>query len=66
MAARIASLLCGSSGTFMIMAGLERKELLIQTTKAILITFLAVLFTKEYELKKNPFIVSRSNRHTYQ
>ncbi len=50
MAARIIALLAGSSGTFMIMAGLEKKELLIQTAKAILITSLALLFTKEYGL----------------
>ena len=50
MAARIIALLAGSSGTFMIMAGLEKKELLIQTTKAILITLLALSFTKEYGL----------------
>ena len=50
MAARIIALLAGSSGTFMVMAGLEKKELVIQTAKAILITVLALLFTKEYGL----------------
>lgn len=50
MAARIIALLAGSSGTFMIMAGLEKKELLIQTIKAVLITSLALFFTKEYGL----------------
>ena len=50
MAARIIALLAGSSGTFMIMAGLEKKELLIQTIKAVLITPLALFFTKEYGL----------------
>ena len=34
----------------MVMAGLEKKELFIQTTKAILIIILASVFVKEYEL----------------
>ena len=50
MAARIIALLSGSSGTFMLMAGLEKKELLIQTVKAVLITSLALFFTKDYGL----------------
>lgn len=50
MIARIISLLAGNSGTFMVMAGLEKKELFIQTTKAILIIILASVFVKEYEL----------------
>ena len=48
--ARMISLLAGSSGTFMIMAGLEKKELKLQTIKAILITILAVVLVKQYEL----------------
>lgn len=50
MIARIISLLAGNSGTFMVMAGLEKKELFIQTIKAILIIILASIFVKEYEL----------------
>ena len=50
MIARIISLLAGSSGTFMIMAGLEKKELKLQTIKAILITILAVILVSKYEL----------------
>ena len=42
------SLAAGSSGTFMIMAGLEKKELKLQTIKAILITSLAFLFVHKY------------------
>jgi O-antigen/teichoic acid export membrane protein len=48
--ARMISLLAGSSGTFMIMAGLEKKELKLQTIKAVLITILAVVLVKQYEL----------------
>ena len=50
MLARIISLLAGNSGTFMVMAGLEKKELVLQTFKAILITLLAIIFVKQYEL----------------
>ena len=50
MGARIISLLAGSSGTFMIMAGLEKRELQIQSVKAILITVLALLFTNKFGL----------------
>jgi len=51
MIARIISLLAGNSGTFMVMAGLEKKELVLQTIKAVLIIVLASVFVKEYELK---------------
>ena len=50
MGARIIALLSGSSGMFMIMAGIEDKELMIQIAKAIIITFLAILFVKSYGL----------------
>ena len=50
MGARIISLLAGSSGTLMIMAGLESKELLIQILKGILITLFSIFFIKEYGL----------------
>ena len=42
------SLAAGSSGTFMIMAGLEKKELKLQTIKAVLITSLAFIFVHKY------------------
>ena len=42
------SLAAGSSGTFMIMAGLEKKELQLQTIKAVLITSLAFIFVHKY------------------
>ena len=48
MLARVIALISGSSGTIMLMAGLEKKELLIQTIKAISLTSLALLFTEEY------------------
>ena len=44
------SLAAGSSGTFMIMAGLEKKELQLQTLKAVLITGLAFAFVSEYKM----------------
>jgi O-antigen/teichoic acid export membrane protein len=44
------SLAAGSSGTFMIMAGLEKKELQLQTIKAVLITALAFAFVSEYKM----------------
>ncbi|MDA1009630.1 MAG: oligosaccharide flippase family protein, partial [Bacteroidetes bacterium] len=44
------SLAAGSSGTFMIMAGLEKKELQLQTIKAVLITGLAFAFVSEYKM----------------
>ena len=50
MIARIISLLAGSSGTLMIMAGLEKKELFIQLLKGILITFFAMFFIKGHGL----------------
>jgi len=50
MIARIISLLAGNSGTFMVMAGMEKKELVLQTVKAVFITILAVIFVKQYEL----------------
>ena len=50
MIARIISLLAGSSGTLMIMAGLEKKELYIQLLKGILITFFALFFIKGHGL----------------
>lgn len=50
MVARIISLLAGSSGIFMVMGGLEKEELRLQTLKAILITFLALILINKYEL----------------
>ena len=50
MLARVISLLAGNSGTFMVMAGLEQKELELQSVKAVLIISLALLFVKKYEL----------------
>jgi O-antigen/teichoic acid export membrane protein len=44
------SLAAGSSGTFMIMAGLEKKELQLQTIKAVLITSLAFVLVSKYEM----------------
>ena len=44
------SLAAGSSGTFMIMAGLEKKELQLQTLKAVLITGLAFAFVSEHKI----------------
>lgn len=44
------SLAAGSSGTFMIMAGLEKKQLMLQTIKAILITGLAFVLVSKYEM----------------
>lgn len=48
--ARVITLLAGNSGTFMVMAGLEQKELEIQSIRAVLIIPLALLFVKKYEL----------------
>jgi len=50
MLARVISLLAGNSGTFMVMAGLEQKELELQSIKTVLIISLALLFVKKYEL----------------
>ncbi len=50
MLARLISLLAGSSGTFMVMAGLEKQELALQSIKAVSIISLALLFVKKYEL----------------
>ncbi|MBT6807956.1 MAG: oligosaccharide flippase family protein [Flavobacteriales bacterium] len=50
MIARMISLFAGSSGTFMIMAGLEKKELKLQTIKAILISILAIILVMRFEL----------------
>ena len=44
------SLAAGSSGTFMIMAGLEKKELKLQTIQVILITVLAFVLVRKYEM----------------
>ena len=50
MIARIVSLSAGSSGMFMIMAGLERKELKIQLINAILITLIAIVTIQQFGL----------------
>jgi O-antigen/teichoic acid export membrane protein len=50
MLARVILLLAGNSGTFMVMAGLEQKELELQSIKAVLIISLALIFVKKYEL----------------
>ena len=50
MLARVISLLAGNSGTFMVMAGLEQKELELQSVKAVLVIILALIFVKKYEL----------------
>ena len=50
MGARIISLLAGSSGTLMVMAGLEKQELKIQSFKAVISTILALLLTAKYGL----------------
>ena len=50
MIARMIALFTGSSGTFMIMAGLEKKELKIQTIKAISITILAIILVMRFDL----------------
>tara|TARA_B100002052_G_scaffold126803_1_gene116411 strand:+ start:169837 stop:171294 length:1458 start_codon:yes stop_codon:yes gene_type:complete len=50
MFSRIISLSIGSSGMFMIMAGLEKKELKIQTINTIIIITFATLFIQKYEL----------------
>lgn len=50
MFSRIISLSIGSSGMFMIMAGLEKKELKIQTINTIIIIIFTTLFIQKYEL----------------
>ena len=50
MGARIIALFSGSSGSFMVMAGLEKYELKIQLVKAILITFLGLLLIGSFGL----------------
>ena len=50
MCARIILLLTGSSGTFMLMAGLEKQELILQVIKAILMSFSAIIFIGHYGL----------------
>ena len=48
--ARLFGLLIGNSGILMIMAGLEKQELIIQSFRAIFSIILAILFINEYEL----------------
>ena len=48
--ARMIYLLAGNSGSFMTMAGIEKKELLIQTIRGILSILLALIFIEEYKL----------------
>lgn len=50
MLSRIISLSIGSSGMFMIMAGLEKNELKIQTINTIIIIIMSILFIRKYEL----------------
>ena len=50
MIARIISLLAGNTGSFMLMAGLEKQSLYIESVKAILITGLAVYLVEDYGL----------------
>ena len=47
---RMISLFAGQTGTFMIMAGMERKELIIQIIKSIAIVVFACIFIPEYKL----------------
>ena len=46
----ILSLAVGSSGTFMVMAGLEKQNLQIQLIRAVLLIFLSVLLVTEFGL----------------
>ena len=48
--ARMIYLLAGNSGAFMTMAGIEKKELLIQTIRGTLSILLALIFIEEYKL----------------
>lgn len=48
--ARMIYLLAGNSGVFMTMAGIEKKELLIQTIRGTLSILLALIFIEEYKL----------------
>lgn len=48
--ARMIYLLAGNSGSFMIMAGIEKKEIIIQAIRGFLSILLVLIFIKEYEL----------------
>jgi O-antigen/teichoic acid export membrane protein len=48
--ARMIYLIAGSSGAFMIMAGIEKKEILIQTIRGVLSILIALIFIEEYKL----------------
>ena len=50
MLSRVISLFVGSSGTFMVMAGLEKKELKIKIINTLFLIITSTLFIKEYEL----------------
>lgn len=50
MLARVIALLAGNTATFMVMAGLEQKEIELQSVKAVLIIILALIFVRKYEL----------------
>ena len=50
MLARIIPLLVGQTGTFMVMAGLEQKELELQFVKAFFIIILTLIFIEKYKL----------------
>ena len=47
---RMISLFAGQTGTFMIMAGMERKELIIQIIKSISVVVFACIFIPQYQL----------------
>ena len=48
--ARMIYLLAGNSGTFMIMAGIEKKELIIQAVRGVLTILFALAFIQKYAL----------------
>ena len=47
---RMIALLAGNSGAFMTMAGIEKKEIIIQSLRGVTSLVLAIIFIKEYQL----------------
>ena len=58
--ARLSSLLAGNSGAIMAMAGIERKEFIIQSIRSILSIIFALFFIQEYELQAIVIILMSS------
>ena len=58
--ARLSSLLAGNSGAIMAMAGIERKEFIIQSIRSVLSIIFALLFIQEYELQAIVIILMSS------